>query len=182
VSQTLGDSQSATDAQVVRQLPDPPHLYGVHVFRFPSTACDVRSSKHFAPGTQVPSGLHWKPIVQSVSTAHFALHLVVPSHVRLFAHGPTERHSPTPVHASELLFVQPQGVPAGGNVRQRAGFFPSHWFGPQGVPSPHAPRSPRGFPLTTLHVPFVVGSAHASQDPVHALSQQTPSTQISLAH
>lgn len=47
-----------------------------------------------------------------------------------------------------------------------------------GVPLPtHATRGRRGVPVTAVHWPFVPGSAHASQAPLQALSQQTPSTQ-----
>ena len=45
-----------------------------------------------------------------------------------------------------------------------------------------AARVPRGWPPTVLHVPILPSSAHPWHWPVHAPSQQTPSTQKLLAH
>jgi hypothetical protein len=44
-------------------------------------------------------------------------------------------------------------------------------------PSSHAVRVPCGAPMTPEHLPGTPVTSHASHWPLHALSQQTPSTQ-----
>jgi hypothetical protein len=46
----------------------------------------------------------------------------------------------------------------------------------------HAGRLPCGLPATGVHVPALPSTSHASHWPVHALLQQTPSTQKPLTH
>jgi hypothetical protein len=54
---------------------------------------------------------------------------------------------------------------------------------PQVVPVPlHAVRLPWGAPLTAKQVPTLFVTSHASHCPLHATSQQTPSTQYPLVH
>jgi hypothetical protein len=55
---------------------------------------------------------------------------------------------------------------------------PSHAFAAHTSPPPsaHGARVPRDPPLTGLHVPSLVATSHASHWPVHAESQQRPST------
>jgi len=65
---------------------------------------------------------------------------------------------------------------------QAAGWVPSH-APPQTEPSDtQAVRALRGAPATGVQVPALPLSAHASHWPVHAVSQQTPSTQCCDPH
>jgi hypothetical protein len=45
-----------------------------------------------------------------------------------------------------------------------------------------AVRAPWGAPVTAAQLPTLPATSHASHWPVHAVSQQTPSTQEPLAH
>src|SRR5437763_16854903 len=59
---------------------------------------------------------------------------------------------------------------------------PSH-APPHAVPSvAHGGRPPVGAPVTGVHVPVVPERLHAAHCCVHAVSQQTPSTQLPLRH
>jgi hypothetical protein len=91
------------------------------------------------------------------------------------------------VHVPELLhtdavvalpFVQLAGIQTvelPGNVHVVA-FVPSHW--PVQPPDPaHAVRGLTGLPVMVVHVPTEPLAAHDWHCPVHAPSQQTPSTQ-----
>jgi hypothetical protein len=81
----------------------------------------------------------------------------------------------------------PQTVTSAGGKTQASRFTPSQ-RAPHEVPAPappHAGLLPRGVPVTTLHVPAVappVVTSHASQAPVHAALQHTPSAQWPLVH
>jgi hypothetical protein len=90
--------------------------------------------------------------------------------------------APSQVGAEVVMpFTQvgaPHVVAAAGNA-QVVRFEPSHdpWQAP--VPA-HAARPVRGPPVTATQIPLLLGSPHDSHCPVHALSQQTPSTQCTL--
>jgi hypothetical protein len=127
-----------------------------------------------------------------VSVAQLALH-AAPSeaHVRLpgQAAGVPAAHVPDPLQTLVVRVlpehVEPQEVVAIGYV-QAAVFVPSHapLQAPTGPPSDPAQtgRAPCGVPPTGQHVPSWSGTSHASHCPVHAWSQQKPSTQLPLAH
>jgi hypothetical protein len=68
-----------------------------------------------------------------------------------------------------------------GNAPHAVRFDPSHdaWQVP--VPE-HAGRPARGAPATAMHDPTLPPTLHASHWPLHAVLQQTPSTQFPLPH
>ena len=54
---------------------------------------------------------------------------------------------------------------------------------PQSEPSvAHAARPPRGSPIAGAHTPTLPVTLQASHCPAHGASQQTPSTQLPVAH
>jgi hypothetical protein len=68
---------------------------------------------------------------------------------------------------------------------QEVRVLPSHSAAEQGsvvVPVGHAGLEPCGLPATGVQVPALPSTSQASHWPVHALLQQTPSTQNPLAH
>ena len=98
---------------------------------------------------------------------------------------PTPLQLPTPVAVSgePPQEAEPHVALDPGNVHALA-VVPSH-VGPQLVPAPapvHAPRVPWGMPSTVTHVPSFPVTSHASHFPPHALSQQSPSTQLPETH
>ena len=70
--------------------------------------------------------------------------------------------------------------PFGGAPHERR-LLPSHVAAQTPVPA-HAVRELCGAPATAVHVPALPGTSHASHWPLHALSQQTPSTQLPEPH
>jgi len=96
-------------------------------------------------------------------------------------HEPAASHDAASTATPELQEGLRQVVLAPGYA-QADGWAPSQ-APPQTVPSEaQAVLALRGAPATAVQVPAVAASAHASHCPVHAVSQQTPSTQCCDPH
>jgi hypothetical protein len=84
-----------------------------------------------------------------------------------------------------LHVLAPHDAPAGAYAfpAHVAGSVPSHWGVAHAVaPIGHGARIPCGFPVTGTQVPGLACVSHAWHSPVHAESQQRPSTQNPLEH
>jgi hypothetical protein len=140
-----------------------------------------------------PAGWHWpwlphtKPSTQSVFDLQLVLHAVESAHTRLLSHAcaapGAQAPSPSQVLSASWFLEQllPHAVMVAGYEQVRV-CMPSH-SPPHVVPSPaQAFPVPCGAPVTALHRPSEPLTSQASHCPAHALLQQTPSMQKSLAH
>ena len=126
------------------------------------------------------------PAAQSPGAAQLVLHAVAPQVYGVHGVGVTGVHAPAPLQFDDGTAAPPvhdarlHVVPVPGYAPHVRRLDPSHcaWHAP--VP-PHAVRVPWGGPTTGEHVP-AIGASHASHSPVHAVSQQTESTQLPVAH
>jgi hypothetical protein len=129
------------------------------------------------------------PGAQSALTAHAVLHAVVPqaNGTQVTRSGVTQPPAPSQ-RASGVASVAVQ-LPA--RQTKSGPGYPSHV--PRTLPSHERPEQAsdpagqaalgaRGAPMTAEHTPIFPGSAQASQIPVQAVSQQTPSMQKPEAH
>jgi hypothetical protein len=130
--------------------------------------------------THFPAAQYW-PAAQGEVSEHPPAQIVPPhefgaqSTVSAFGHMPLPSHAAASVATPAAQEAVRHDCAAPGYVH-RARLAPSH-VPAQGVPAPaHAVCDGRGVPITATHWPFMSGSPHASQEPEHALSQQTPST------
>jgi hypothetical protein len=128
------------------------------------------------------------PDAQSLVVAQLVLH-AVPTQAKLPEHGfaASGVQLPVPSHALvtsswSLHEVLPHVVPD-------AAYWQACWpppavhVAPHVVPAPgHAARCPCGLPFTCEHRPCAAATSHAWHCPVHAVSQQKPSTQKPLSH
>jgi hypothetical protein len=121
----------------------------------------VQATPRASFGTQAPAAEQYAALSQSVSLVHFVeqavpsgLHPKPPHGVEL------ARHARAPLHT--LLVRTPiEHAPPGQSVRGS-------------LPSSTGPQVPSDFP--------VAAARHDSHVPLHAPSQQTPSTQLALLH
>ena len=95
--------------------------------------------------------------------------------VWLAGHAPLPSHEAATVATPLVQLSERHEVVLPGKV-QDARSIPSQ-VPPQGAAPVQALRPVRGAPVTATHRPLFPDSAHASQFPEHALSQQTASTQ-----
>ncbi len=152
----------------------------------------VLAPSHVTPATHVPVAVSQRwPETQSLSLAHCVSH-VVPlqtygAHWTVAAVG----QFPMPSQLDESVstpFVQLACTHVTEEPTypvQDVRVLPSHWaawHGSVAGGTGHAGRLPCGLPTTGVHVPVLPATSHASHSPVHALSQQTPSTQNPLTH
>jgi hypothetical protein len=161
-------------------------LNGVQSTSAPPGFFTVCSPSHVAPVVaHAPFAAHANPTAQSALLAQRALHVLDPSHAVLFGHAFAVDSSrvqlPLPSHLLVASLpstqLEPHVIAPFGNEHV-ARVTPSH-VAPH-VPEPaHATRDPCGIPVTAVHVPAIL--SHASHCPVHAESQQNPSTQCALA-
>jgi hypothetical protein len=107
-----------------------------------------------------------------------ALH-VAGLHITVVAAG----HAPAPLHAAASVWTPFEQL-AGVHVVELLGYVQPSTFPIAHVPvhaapaAPvHAGRIPCGVPVTAVHLPGEPGTSHAWHCPLHALSQQRPSTQ-----
>jgi hypothetical protein len=188
-SHTLGGTQSDTPAQLVLQVPLVAQMYGVQSCVIPLELREVCGSTHTAPciGVHLPL-LQTKPVAQSALPEQVVAHIPF-AHTRPPGHDWVDAtHVPLPSHVlddSWPLLVHALGA--------HEVVVPGYWHAlvppavvhvdPHGVPAPpHAGRDPCGAPVTCEQTPGMVGLSHASHWPVHARSQQTPSTQCPFKH
>jgi hypothetical protein len=189
VLHTFGATQSPTEAHVVAHLPVlPTQIYGTQFVTPPSTSFFDVCPAHIKPaGWHWPPLPHTKPSTQSVFDSQLVLHAVESAHTRLLSHACAAPGMQSPSLSQVLSafwfleHVLPHAVFVVG-YEQVATCVPSH-CPPHIVPSPvQAGRMPCGVPVTAVHMPSEALTSQASHCPPHALSQQTPSTQTSLAH
>ena len=139
------------------------------------------------PPTHVPVAVSQRsPSVQSVSATQSFLH-EVPLHTYgeqslVTGVGQFPRPSQaagsvaTPAVQLAWMHVTDEPTKPAHDVR----VLPSHSAAEHGLVADatgHAGRVPCGLPTTGVHVPALPSTSHASHSPVHALLQQTPSTQ-----
>jgi hypothetical protein len=191
---TLGATQSATEVHVVAHSPVPcTQAYGEQSDDDPASPAtpvvEVWESEQTDPplGLQAPPAQS-NPDAQSPVVAQLVLH-AVPTHAKLPGHGlaasgaqvPVPSHAPVTISWS-LHEVVPHVVPDA-----------AYWqvccpplavqVAPHAAPAPaHAFRWPCGSPFTCEHRPCVAATSHAWHCPVHAVLQQTPSTQKPVMH
>ena len=159
----------------------------------PPTSIPVPSLLQVAVGVHLPDLSHAKPLAQSAALVQEVLHVPAaqanapqgvlvctehppaPSHLEALSAELSSLEQPAARHST----VGPLTCPA-----QRSGTEPSHWVRAQmAVPAAsQLGREPTGAPVTGLHVPPNPVRLQASHLPPHALSQQTPSMQLSLSH
>jgi hypothetical protein len=148
------------------------------------------SAPHGVPGKNFAA--HTPP-EQNLPAPHVASTVHPPPHrVPLQTWGAqscscTGPHAPSPAQVrtslatpvAQLAGVQTVVVP--GYV-QLLPFTPSQVPAHSGSMDTHAGRTPRGGPFAATHVPGESVTSQASHWPLHASSQQTPSTQYDEAH
>jgi hypothetical protein len=156
----------------------------------PSTQCafahwleSVQADPSASFETQVPLE-QYDPLEQSASTAHDVLQAVAPQanapHDCVWAAG----QEPLPHEAARVSTPALHEAPRHCDVGYAQAFTstPSH-DPPQAEPSElHACRDPCGAPLTAVHTPTLPGTSQAWHWPLHAVLQQTPSTQLPSTH
>ena len=127
-------------------------------------------------------------MTQSPSAAQLVLHAVAPHTYGVHWVVAAEGQVPVPLHEPDGVAVPAEQPAARHWVEvpgkpQAAALVPSQ-EPPQTDPSEvHAARDPCGAPLVTVvHVPELPGMSQAWHWPPQAALQQTPSTQIPLAH
>jgi hypothetical protein len=127
---------------------------------------------------------------QSASAAQLALQAVAPQRNGPQSVAGAEMQLPAPSHVAPGMYVEPPAGQLGAwQVVPRA----YSWQAP--APS-HRPSAPQlatevleqmllgsGVPVgTAVHVPRLLGSAHDTHGPAHAVAQQTPCAQVPDAH
>jgi hypothetical protein len=131
-------------------------------------------------------GSQTKPPAQSSVVEHVVLHATPslahakPSHETLacVAHAPLPSHVDRGTCVADAHDSFTHSVSLPGNPLHAARVWPSQTaFAHASAPDAHASRLPWGAPFTGVHVPFASTRSHASHCPLHAPSQQTPSTQ-----
>lgn len=164
----------------------PLHRAGAHDVVLPFWIVEVPSAEHVAVSGTQASPEQRNPLAQSASAAHVVPHDLSPlqTYGAQLRSAP-ETQAPRPSHVEgdsrPPLHLEPHALVAGASLHAE-GFVPSH-APPHCEGSPaHGVRLPRGAPTAGTHLPSVPDSAHASHCPVHADSQQTPSTQKPLSH
>jgi hypothetical protein len=144
----------------------------------------------FAPScsksSQTPAA-QYLPLWQSVVLAQSPLHLSVPQTYGAQIFFCARGHEPVPEQNASNVAAPLEQLGARHCVAE-SGYthavvkVPSH-CPPHAVPSdPQIGRGACGGPLTGEQVPIFPDTLHASHCPLHAPSQQTPSTQNPLVH
>jgi hypothetical protein len=160
---------------------------------FPFAPVIVWSPSHVTPETQTPVPTSQRsPPEQSVSAAQLVAQ-PMPLHTygeHCFVSGtgqlpkPSQAAGSVAMPAVQLAATHVTEEPT--NPVQAARVLPSHCAAEHGLvvePVGQAGRFvPCGLPATGVHVPKLPCTSHASHWPVHALVQQTPSTQNPLTH
>jgi hypothetical protein len=96
-------------------------------------------------------------------------------------HAPAPSQVPAWVSTPAVHAAAPHGVPEARGWQALLS-VPSHASPHAVVGDAHGVREPCGAPTTGRHLPTLPPTSHAAQASVHALSQQTPSTQKPVAH
>jgi hypothetical protein len=187
--QTAGETQSKTVWHDVWH-PAAVHVYGEQSVVCPLAPVIVWLPSQVTPATHLPVEVsHLSPGAQSVSLAHWSLHDVPPhaygAHCFVTGAGqfpwPSQVAGNVAISLAQLAWRQVTDEPT--NAAQDVRVVPSHSAAVHGsvaVPTGHAGLVPCGLPATGVHVPALPCTSHASHSPVHAASQQTPSTQNPL--
>jgi hypothetical protein len=109
-------------------------------------------------------------------------HTYAPHDLGTSLHAPAPLHVLTCVSVPALQVAAPHAVVPPGNL-QAVRSTPLHVCAQLADPPPvHAERPPTGAPVAGEQVPTFVARLQASHWPVHATSQQTPSTQNPEPH
>jgi hypothetical protein len=193
-SQTNPAAHCDDPAHCAKQLPvDGSQRYGAHGFDAPSRAIELapsdeqlevfgshRLSLHTYPSTHSPS------FVQALRQAlPSASHAKPPQGVVIGA-----GHDPVPVQFAGAVAIPPVQLASRHGASELVNAAHDVRFAPSHVARSHtetsapgqAGRPPRGAPFTATHFPRLPTTSHASHCPVHALSQQIPSTQFPDPH
>jgi hypothetical protein len=182
--------QTPTDPDTLQAMQAVSHAVLQHT---PSTQYPVTQSEAAAQAlpcifltTHLLVASQYEAESQSAAVVHVVLQPTVPHPygaqvlgAGAIPHAPAPSQYAAPLSTPPMQVLATHAIDVDGYAHDT--LAPSHV--PAQAPVPlHAVRVPRGAPVTSLHVPTLPDSLHASHEPVHARSQHTPSAQKPLVH